>query len=153
MDEELRLRIEEDLKVHDRIHMASLKSLDDDSAVCYLYTIGNFSQGLPELLIIGLDPPTGAQIANVVSDRLKEMDNPVQGMEDIILQEGGLAVRLVVVGHKAKTEWMHGATEYLGRDDYDVIQVVLPDFNGKFPSDPECEEPFNMMPILKEVLH
>jgi hypothetical protein len=40
------------------------------------------------------------------------------------------------------------AGQFYGTEDYSVQQVVFSDKSGKYPGDPDCEEPYASIPVF-----
>ncbi len=102
------------------------------------YTIGNAEKGLAELLLIG---PFEPAIAGHLLNNLGELH---RGRTPLPLGENiDIGFTMPIRLHEC-ADWVKGETtvqagEYLGRQDYKVWQVIVPDKNGKFPGDEGAE--------------
>lgn len=99
----------------------------------FSYTIGNTLKGVPELIMIGgIDVRHMALILNYVSDHLIEKGVPDDGIVDI---GGQFPMKVIKASHRAQDEFMFQASRYHGTEDYDVLQVIVPDKTGKYQGD------------------
>jgi hypothetical protein len=118
----------------------------DDDSLPFAYTIGNSITGLPELLIIGT---TQGNVLNALSLKMIEHGQGFADGECVDLG-GKFPVKIIIANQRAKRDYTIQATEHFGRDDYAVQQVLIPDRNGRFPDDPQCQHPYSTFPILKK---
>jgi hypothetical protein len=111
----------------------------------FAYTIGNHAAGLPELLVIGV-----AQRAGFLNDLSQQMIVRGTTFEDGQLVDlgGRLPVKVIRAGNAARAEYTIQAGQYFGIEDYAVMQVLIPDRNGKFPGEPDCTPPCSLIPVL-----
>lgn len=111
----------------------------------FAYTIGNQEKLLPELLILG---NFAASETNTIlcdlSDKMLADKKPwplgenVWGDHKFMIHNGG---------SEAKAKYTCQAGQFYGNEDYEVLQVVLPDTNGRWPEDPLCHKAFKV-PIV-----
>jgi Domain of unknown function (DUF4262) len=127
----------------------SVIGVGSDDAPPFAYTIGNCLVGLPELLVLGMAD-------NDLLNRLSEMMiDRGHGFDDgELVSLGGLhPVKVINATSEAvKDEYTFQVANFTERDDYDVLQIVIPDRNGRFPGDPKCEQPFASIPQLRRFL-
>jgi Domain of unknown function (DUF4262) len=45
------------------------------------------------------------------------------------------------------------AGQFYGTEEYPVQQVLIPDPDGRFPGDPNCQPPYCRFPVLARVKH
>lgn len=110
----------------------------------FSYTIGNHLKGLPELLVIG---SSRAFYLNALSRLMISRGHGFDEGELIQLLELMLPLKLVhVTDLVAWDVYTVQASNFLGHDNYPIMQAVLPDKQGRFP--PECEPPWSLFPIL-----
>jgi hypothetical protein len=111
----------------------------------FSYTIGNSRRLLPELLIIGL---LDNWTLNTLSDRMIDQGRPFA--DDEIVDLGGrYPVKVIDADERVKSEFTIQAGRYFGADNYEVMQVIIPDKNGRFPDEPNCAKPYSEIPILR----
>ena len=48
-----------------------------------------------------------------------------------------------------RTEYAIQIEQYFGHNDYPIMQVLIPDRNGKYADEPGCEPPFSDFPVLR----
>lgn len=121
-----------------------LLSIADDPL--FIYTIGNALKGHPELLVIGFGGPHIAEILNLLSDEALDADKPWVGGQVHMppwVESQTLRVKFVTPRYSVREEYTIQAGQYLGREDYPVLQVVLSDGEGRFPGDPLCDKDFS----------
>jgi hypothetical protein len=87
----------------------------------FSYTIGNHLRELPELLAIGTSQ---GGFLNDLSQKMVDAGKP---FEDGQFQVG----------------------EYFGHQNYSVMQVLIPDREGKFPGEDGCQPPWSQFPVLR----
>jgi hypothetical protein len=105
----------------------------------YAYSVGfhqKFNQ--PEVIIFGLEGKTCQNIINAIARRLREGLTLVAGSEHhgILID---LPVAFRAIPPELKTESFKVACAYYGHQNFNVLQCVWPDHNGKFPWQSECE--------------
>lgn len=109
----------------------------------FAYTIGNAIRGLPELLIIGNFAPTlAAMILNELGDKMREDGRPFpEGLVDI-----GWTYPFKVrrASPSARSRFTIQAGEYWRTEDYDVLQVMICDREGRYPGDEGCHPDFDV---------
>lgn len=117
----------------------------------FAYTIGNCEKGLPELLVIG---DHDAWYLNQFSQMMIDRGQAFEHGERVSLGEGGLPCMMLEANESVKSEYTIQATQYYGdAAAYDVMQVVIPDKQGRFPGEDGCAEPFASTPVFpKRVL-
>lgn len=117
----------------------------------YYYTIGNHEKGLPELLLIGkIQEDYGVKILTDLSNVLNERGVAFADGEHYNM--GGphdvLIYNTTVV---AQIQYTVQTGLYYGHKDYSVQQVVLPDPNGKYPTDKVCHRDYKV-PLLRSTV-
>jgi hypothetical protein len=121
---------------------------DPPGTLPFVYTIGNHQHRLPELLVVGFDG-TGfeAQVLNLLGAMQRQRRAGFHDGELVSLS-GPLPVRIIDAGAAGRSEFAVQVGVYYGTDEFDVRQIVLPDPNGRWPGDPQCETPFSRQPLL-----
>jgi hypothetical protein len=66
---------------------------------------------------------------------------------------GKFPVKIIIADQRAQRDYTIQASQYFGSDDYAVQQVLMPDRNGYFPDNPQCQPPYSTFPILKGSAH
>jgi hypothetical protein len=116
----------------------------------FSYTIGNAMKGLPELFVIGLAPISAAGMLNAWSKRMIDRDGPFLDGEEVDLG-GAFPCRAIACRGSVRDEYTIQAGQFLRREDYDVVQMLVPDQAGRFPGDPLCAKPYADVPVLSMV--
>lgn len=127
------------------LHIQGVGSSPTEPSFCY--TIGNCEKGYPELLLIGnFNPCDIATILNILSVNMIETreipDGMVKPWEDA--QYPVLARKASEVARKKYTILVD---DVVAIRNYDVIQIVLCDKEGKYPGD-EGINPFFDVPLV-----
>ncbi|HEV8015209.1 MAG TPA: DUF4262 domain-containing protein [Stellaceae bacterium] len=116
----------------------------------FMYTIGNYHHGLPELLMVDTDKTPFANILN----RLGEMQR-ARGRafadEELVSIGGKFPVRIVDAGVIGRTKYATFVGIFYGTQNYDVRQVLVPDLQGRWPDTPGCDLPYRRQPILSQI--
>jgi hypothetical protein len=117
---------------------------EDPTNDAFAYTIGNALRGLPELLLIGMYGET--HMINALSDRMIERGMKF-GDGEVVSLGGPHPVRVFDADESVKDQFTIQATNYFGTREYDVMQVVLPDTEGRFPWQAGCAEPYRRVVV------
>lgn len=121
-------------------HLFAIFASDDEPA--FAYTVGNAVRGLPELLLIGNFRATVAGgILNDLGIIMRKQERPLSG--DISLG-GRYPARIRKASEAAKFKWTIQVGNYLGHEHYDVLQVLLGDYDGRYPGDSGCNPDFDV---------
>lgn len=152
-EEELRERFEL-LRAQQRQHIAQFgQSLmgvfGDETSPPFTYTIGNPLRGSSELLLIGMNIQQAHGLLNQLAQMRLDRGREFQDDELVSLGEGAVPLKIVNVAPKFALEYTRQAANLLETEDYLVQQVVLPDPQGRYPGDPDCEEPYASFPVLR----
>jgi Domain of unknown function (DUF4262) len=118
---------------------------DEDDGFPFAYTVGNHIRKLPELLVIGT---SRAPFLNDLSQMMIDIGRPFLNGQLVRIGIARLMVKLVRASDAAREEYTVQAGEYFGHQNYEVMQVVLPDRTGKFPDEPGCQPPWSTFPVL-----
>jgi len=113
----------------------------------FAYTIGNGVQWppLPELLVIGF---AKSMFLNDLSRLMIARAAAFDDGELVRLVGSKVPVKVIRASDTAKSDFTIGAGRYYGHERYDVMQVLIPDFDGVFPGEPGCQSPFDRVPVL-----
>ena len=114
----------------------------------FYYTVGNHCRGLPELLMIG---PSNRGVGGVLDDLSEAMIKQGRAFSDgeTVSLGGKFPVKVIAADFdKADRDYTVQAGAYF-EEPYDVMQVVPPDREGRYPDDPLCTEPYRSVPILR----
>jgi Domain of unknown function (DUF4262) len=117
---------------------------DDD--LPFAYTIGNHLKKLPELLVIGT---CRAAFLNDLSELMIRTGKPFLDGQLVRINAARPPVKLIRANDIARTDYTVQAGQYLGHENYAVMQVLIPDRNGRFPGENGCQEPFSLLPVLR----
>ena len=122
----------------------------------FFYTIGNQEKQLPELLIIGnFNTQDICNTLNILSDKMLQRlatFGPLNShfKEEELVSLGGEYPLLIYSASKdAKEKYTFQAGQFYANEDYNVMQVVIPDRKGCYPPDPRCHKDYQV-PVLKE---
>jgi hypothetical protein len=112
----------------------------------FSYTIGNHQWGMPELLVIGSQDWLGKAL-NILG---KIQRTRGWGFFDGELVSLGSTypVRLINAGSRGKERFAIQVGVFYDTDDFQVMQVILPDPQGRYPGDLGCEPPYCHQPII-----
>ncbi len=139
----MRERISENIASHGQ-HVQFVGP-DGKGGLPFIYTIGNAGHHLPELLVIGAFPPEAiTPILNRIGADMRRTGK-APGQE--IWLGGQFPLRCHFAGSISRRDYTIQATEYWGHSDYNVMQVVLCDRDGRFPGDPRVSRQYEA-PLL-----
>jgi hypothetical protein len=116
----------------------------------FMYTIGNYHLGLPELLIVDTDKDIIAGVLNRLGKMQRERGKAFAD-EEIVSVGGKFPVRIIDTGLIGRTKYATFVGMFYGTQSYDVRQVVLPDTQGRWPDTPGCDQPYCRQPILSQI--
>lgn len=116
----------------------------------FVYSIGNHERGLPELLLVGSADELVLRLVNHLGDIQRQRARPFIHEERVSLG-GNFPVRILDVGKAAHDEYTVQAGVYYGTEDYQVRQILLCDKHGRWPDNPNCEEPYSRQPLLDAI--
>nr|WP_250808464.1 DUF4262 domain-containing protein [Neorhizobium tomejilense] len=104
----------------------------------FFYTIGNASHGLPELLLIGnASTQIGYMIMEIFGGMMRERGRALpEGLIDI---NWTFPFKIRKAGLLARLRYTVQAGEFIGSDDYEVLQIMFCDKAGRYPDEKGCE--------------
>jgi hypothetical protein len=124
-------------------HGWALQAVLDDGpgAPSFTYTIGLFDR-LPELLCVGPSPGVAGSTLNALARHLQAHPDLARPGQRIQLPASEPALSTVELGAVAPC-WLdlyvRQAIAHHERDDLEVLQVLAPDEDGRFPADPSVD--------------
>jgi hypothetical protein len=113
----------------------------------FMYTVGNYAQGFPELLIVGTDQAGFGGVLNRLSAIQIERNKAFEH-EELVSVGGKFPLRIIDAGDIGRRDYAYFARIYYDSDTVDVRQVLLPDTKGRWPDTPGCDAPYRDQPIL-----
>jgi len=100
----------------------------------FTYSTGLFENfEIPELFISGLGPNLSAQIIKNYSEKYKFNEIPLNKKIDDLINT--FPVYFIKVGNDDLKEYVLSSIKFYENKNYEYLQVVFPDLNGKFPND------------------
>lgn len=144
--DQFRVDIDDSIEKHGR-HLMGVGG--SPTEMPFVYSIGNHERGLPEVLIVGhLHPRDMVDLGNAFSEKMQELGRGFTDGELIDLG-GAVPCRAVHCRPSVRDEYTIQAGQYFGHEDYQVVQILLPDKRGRFPGDEGCESPYADAPVLR----
>ena len=132
------------------VQIVHLTATDPPGSRPFMYTIGNYHRGLPELLVVDTDAEFVAGILNrlgtIQRDRGKAFAD-----EEIVSVGGKYPLRIVDAGVIGRKRYATFVGIFYGTDNYEVRQVLLPDTQGRWPDTPGCDAPYRNQPVLSAI--
>ena len=116
----------------------------DDSFIPFSYTIGNTQKKLPELLVIFSDHET--LLLNTLSEIMIKRRRAFDHGEKVDI--GGKVPCMVLDTDERVADYVVQADAFYGAGNYRVQQVLVPDPQGRFPFESECERRYRDVPVL-----
>jgi hypothetical protein len=146
-----RATIRDNIAAYGQHVMRVLLTADDPpDAPEFMYTIGNHEHGLPELLIVGFGDSPFVGILNDLGSMQRRRRRGF--IHDQVVDLGGsFPVRIVDAGRIGREEYAIQVGVYYRTEAFEVRQVLICDRRGRFPDDPDCEEPYSKQPILSSM--
>lgn len=120
--------------------------------VRYFYTIGlHDKHGLPELLILGNMPEeAGTALLQSIANAMHE--HGTMFVDGARFDNGGKFPLLIYnTATITQKRYTLAASHFYGHENYMVQQVILPDENGKYPTDKVCQHPYRV-PVLRSTM-
>jgi len=150
--EQLRAQIREKIaKSGQVVQIVYVGELDRPGRQPFMYTIGNHSHGLPELLIVGTDLEVFAGVLNRLGKLQRDRKNAFADEERVSVG-GKFPLRIVDAGEIGRTKYASFVRLYYSTNDYEVRQVLLPDTKGRWPDTPGCDLPYAHQPVLSKLV-
>ncbi len=131
-----------------RNHGRSVINVMDDPP--FTYSIGNAIAGLPELIVFGLHPQDATPLLNVWSRIMVDRGAAFTDCELIDIG-GRFPCMAGLCADHVRLDYTFQAGQFLGREDYPVVQIIVPDKSGRFPPDPLCDPAFSRAPVLRRL--
>jgi len=116
----------------------------------FAYTIGNYLNGLPDLLVIGLHD---GSFLNDLSQKMIERGAAFSDGELIDLGGKHPVKVITATDARARADYTIQAGRFYGFEHYALQQVLIPDKEGRFPDNPDCAQPYAAMPVLGQGRH
>lgn len=113
----------------------------------FVYTIGNYGVGLPELLLVGDASDTRLRILNILGEMQRGRGSPFLHGESVDFTAKFPAL-ICDAGQLGRDEYAVQVGVYYRTEDFEVRQVLLCDQNGRYPNDPGCLPPYSDQPVL-----
>jgi hypothetical protein len=128
-------------------HIWRIAPGDNDDEPGFIYTIGNHQHGLPELLIVVHTESQFMDILNYLGEVQRRLGRAYRHDERVDLG-GSFPVRIVDAGAEGREEYAIQVGVFYGTENFEVRQVLICDRQGRWPDDPDCDEPYRHQPIL-----
>lgn len=110
------------------------------------YTVGLTLLNHPEIIIVGNFPSTPiAAVINTMGEKIKLGKVFTAGNSSEVLERYTVPIRTVTP--HALEEHFGICRTFFGDNQYRALQVFMPDRNGKFPHDPDCDIKFALTQI------
>jgi hypothetical protein len=132
------------------VQIVHLTEHDPPGTQPFMYTIGNYAFGLPELLIVDTDLAMFADVLNRLG-KIQRDRGAAFADEEQVSVGGRFPLRIVDAGEIGRTAYATFAGIYYGTRDYEVRQVLLPDTKGRWPDTPGCDLPYARQPVLSKM--
>jgi hypothetical protein len=164
--EELYARIGADIKTHGHSVMAVCRAAGEENVApkgdfSFAYSIGCYTDLGFELLLCGMNPTHSVVIINSIAKHLRKtpgnvpLNVPLDGFANLPLM-------LRSADPEKTAEYVVGARAYFeqplahyNQGVMPVVQIVIPDREGKFPEDPHFDHAYMdpRQPVLYDVVH
>lgn len=118
----------------------------------YTYTIGLTKRGYPDVFVMGLTPSVAQPILNAIAQRI--LDEEVQPIDGAMIQgAANMALHLKKLESNVASHFALGANRFCKENSFsfEILQVMLPDVNHKFPWDDGCDA--NMVKMQDAAAH
>jgi uncharacterized protein DUF4262 len=114
----------------------------------FAYTVGLWSRGRPELLVIGLPPRPAGRLLNLAGNAVRD---GLEIDEETEYDFGGAPVKAFWVPNAGEVvlreNWFYRRKP---KDSVPVLQLVYPDAHGTWPWEPDCHLPPGQQPMPGE---
>jgi hypothetical protein len=112
---------------------------EDDEGPPFTYTVGLYhSFGHPEIIVLGVPPSIGFGILTNLADEIRIGREFAPGPDYAEILEA-YAVRFIKVGQEFYHDYLGYDRWFYRREPFPVFQCVLPDREGRYPWDAECD--------------
>lgn len=133
-----------------QVQVVHITKDDPPDSKPFMYTIGNYHLGLPELLIVDTDKRIFVDVLNRLG-KLQRDRKRAFADEELVSMGGRFPLRIVDAGVVGRTEYASFVGIFYDSQNYEVRQVIIPDTQGRWPDQPGCDLPFARQPILSHI--
>lgn len=114
----------------------------------FTYSIGNALVGLPELIVFRLWPTDACPLLNTWSKMM--IDRGAAFVDGEMIDIGGAHPCMAVAcDDHVRQRYTVQAGRFLDAECYAVMQILVPDKSGRFPTDPACDPLYRDVPVLR----
>jgi hypothetical protein len=119
-----------------------------DGEPAFAYTIGNWTRGLPELLIVGEGHEVG--YLNALSEEMIRRGQAFADGEIVELANWSAPFKLINANARAQDEFTVQAGNFYCTDNYPVQQILFHDRQGYFPDEPGYRARHPMLVLARQ---
>jgi hypothetical protein len=146
--EELGAKIRDNIDRYGQ-HVMSVGSGHAEAAD-FIYTVGNHESEMPELLITGKIAHAFAPVLNQLGKLQRDRGFGFRDGEVVSLG-GKYPVYMIDAGEAGRTQCALFVGSFYGTKEFELLQVLFPDPEGRWPGDPGCAEGFDSQRVLKTI--
>jgi hypothetical protein len=147
----IRAQIEDSImRAQQSVQIVYPTEFDPPDTEAFMYTIGNYAHGLPELLLLGTEHFAFAGFLNQLGHMQRERGTAFAD-EELVSLGGQFPLRIVDAGEIGRTKYATLVRKYYETEDFEVRQVLLCDLQGRWPDTPGCDLPYANQPILSKM--
>jgi hypothetical protein len=136
-------------RVEENVHLYGwhvAMNYGDDVTAPSAYSIGAAHLGLPEVIVLGIDPGVGAQLVNAILEAGRSGKSLTEGMPYPNL--ANMPIYLKALSAERGRKHLPMADAFHCGKPYATMQMIYPDPDGRFPWDPDYHFPWQ--PLLYE---
>lgn len=112
--------------------------MEEKNFTPFAYSTGIFENfKIPELFISGLGPNLSGEIIKNYTEKYKFGEVPLNKRIDNLTDK--FPVYFIKLNNKDLKEYVLTSIKFYEKRDYEYLQLVFPDLNGKFPNDNNYE--------------
>lgn len=113
----------------------------------FTYTTGLYEKQLPEFVIAGFSPDSAHYIIMLAYEEMKKRGRRFADREVFLVDDDPTkALVFLDARDSVRDDYTIQTGQYYQTEDYEVQQILIPDTEGRFPNDPNCD--YYLQPIL-----
>lgn len=125
---------------------------DPEEGPSFAYTVGNTGRALPEFIVVGDDGEALGPALDRLGQQQRDGTRRFSAGDIVTLEGYNVPFRLGATCDFARSYFAGLVARYYGRSDFDLLQVIWPDQQGRFPDEPGCSHYREVQPLLDDKL-
>src|SRR5262249_22829314 len=125
---------------------------DRDDRPSFAYTVGNAGRALPEFIVLGDDAGAFGQALDDLGRQQRDGTRRFKAGDVVTLDGYNVPLRLGATCDFARSYYATLVSRYYRLSDFELLQVIWPDRQGRFPGEPGWRRARHVQPLLDDKL-